>query len=179
MHCNALSKLANLDTVYSYGPITSIGAYNLGIDWGKNGYRLPTEDEWELAAKGGRNFTYATDNDSLSCFKSNYGVCGLSGTVLVGIYPPNPYGLHDLAGNVSEWCWDRFIKNPPGRINGRTDFHGPAGGFSALQARAVRGGSYTDNNPILLETSNRSSSLPTSKYADLTSMGFRCIRLAP
>ena len=178
MYCNALSKRDQLDTVYTYTSINLDGATALVCNWDRTGYRLPTEDEWELAAKGGVNDTFATDNGHLSCSKANYRACGLNGTVIVAIYPPNPYGLHDLTGNVSEWCWDRFIQNAPGRTNERIDFSGPAG-FGFLQARSVRGGSYTDNNLTILESSYRSNSLPTSKYAVLTTIGFRCVRLAP
>jgi formylglycine-generating enzyme required for sulfatase activity len=181
MYCNALSKQANLDTVYDYATISDAdGASGLICNWGRNGFRLPTEDEWELAAKGGENFTYATFNGKLSCPNANYGAgaCGPNGTVLVASYAPNPYNLYDLTGNVSEWCWDRYIQASAGRTNNRIDFNGPAG-FGLLQARSIRGGNFTDTSPLILESAYRSSSLPNTKYAVLTNIGFRCVRMAP
>jgi formylglycine-generating enzyme required for sulfatase activity len=179
MYCNALSKLANLDTVYSYGPITSIGAYNLGIDWGKNGYRLPTEDEWELAAKGGKELTFATDDGSIPCSKAKYLGCGANTTVNVGFYPANPFGLHDLSGNISEWCWNRYLASDSGRINGRSDYVGQDGTVATYQ-RIVRGGSYADYTTALMTTS-RSFAPAAGRYPAnvLENIGFRCVRLAP
>jgi hypothetical protein len=176
MYCNALSKQANLDTVYTYGPITSIGAYGLAIDSSKNGYRLPTEDEWELAAKGGKGLIFATDDGSIPCSKANYSGCKNS-TVKVGNYPANPFGLHDLSGNISEWCWNRYVPNDTGRVNGRLDYQGPNG--TSIQ-RIVRGGSYADNTTFLM-TNYRAfaNSYPRYNLNELVDIGFRCVRLAP
>jgi hypothetical protein len=177
MYCNALSKKANLDTVYSYGPISSIGAYKLGIDGSKNGYRLPTEDEWELAAKGGKGLVFATDDGSISCSKAKYAGCGAITTVNVGFYPANPFGLHDLSGNISEWCWNQYVNNDTGRVNGRFDYQGPNG--TSIQ-RIVRGGSYADNTTFLM-TNYRAfaNSYPRYNLNELVDIGFRCVRLAP
>ena len=170
MFCNALSKRANLDTVYAY---TGNNANTVVCTWTKNGYRLATEDEWELAAKAGENLMYATNDGLLSCAEANYGGCH-GGTTLVANYLPNSYGLHDLTGNVSEWCWDRYQLNPPGRTNGRTDYTGPiATAGVGSQAHSMRGGSYLDNNTTILESSYRSSSAVAAP-----SIGFRCVRLA-
>ncbi len=78
------------------------------------GKRLPTEAEWEYAARGGlegKQYPYGDDMDStMANFKSK-------GTVPVGSYPPNGYGLYDMAGNVNEWVADYFgfdyYKNSP------------------------------------------------------------------
>jgi formylglycine-generating enzyme required for sulfatase activity len=75
---------------------------------------LPTEAQWEYAAKGGQNFQYATDDGTLDTEKANYngdvpGVYNPEGhCIAVGSYPPNPFGLYDMSGNVWEWCLDYY-----------------------------------------------------------------------
>ena len=177
MYCNALSKQMNLDTVYTYASITSQGANSLNEDLTKNGFRLPTEDEWELAAKGGVGATFATNDGSISCNNANYLSCNNS-TVNVGTLPANPYGIHELSGNISEWCWTLFLPTDPNRISGRIDYTG-GNSASVTATRVVRGGSYADNTSELI-SSARSSATANGRYAtDLINIGFRCVRLAP
>jgi hypothetical protein len=177
MYCNALSKQMNLDTVYTYGSITSQGANSLNEDLTQKGFRLPTEDEWELAAKGGVGATFATNDGSISCNNANYLSCNNS-TVNVGTYPANPYGIHELSGNISEWCWTLYLPADPNRVAGRIDY---AGGNSASVTanRVVRGGSFADNTSALISTV-RSYATANGRYAtDLINIGFRCVRSAP
>jgi formylglycine-generating enzyme required for sulfatase activity len=98
-------------------------------------------------------------------------------TVKVGNYPANPFGLHDLSGNISEWCWNRYVPNDTGRVNGRLDYQGPNG--TSIQ-RIVRGGSYADNTTFLM-TNYRAfaNSYPRYNLNELVDIGFRCVRLAP
>jgi len=71
----------------------------------KYGFDLPSEKEWEYAARGGKQYEYGTDDGTLSSAKANYD----SGSPKdVGSYPANPFGLYDLAGNVWEWCNDWY-----------------------------------------------------------------------
>jgi formylglycine-generating enzyme required for sulfatase activity len=151
--CNEKSKVIGLDTVYSYNETPE---YNLVCHWDRQGYRLPTEDEWELAAKGGLQYQYGTNDGIISCLKANYRDCKILKTIEVASYPPNPYGIYDLAGNTAELCWDVFNADDCTidceRANDRVDYHGPAGQFwenSSNGIRVVRGGSWIDSAEVV------------------------------
>jgi len=76
------------------------------------GGRLPSEAEWEIAAKGGNDDNmYPWGNDPPKKELANYGEY-YSGTTLVGVFPPNAFGLYDMAGNLREWCQDWFYGEP-------------------------------------------------------------------
>ncbi len=81
-----------------------IDVKNGAVKRSADGYRLPFEAEWEMAARGGlTGARYPWGDDPLDPAKANY---SSSGTVSVGLYPPNSFGLYDMAGNVFEWTWD-------------------------------------------------------------------------
>jgi len=105
LFCNSLSKLANLDTCYSY---TAIGATDAVCDFAKKGYRLPTEAEWEYACRGGTTTTYWWGADTVGMgarvFTPNYG--DVSTTASVATKLPNGFGLYDIVGNGWKWCND-------------------------------------------------------------------------
>jgi formylglycine-generating enzyme len=136
------------------------------------GKRLPTEAEWECAARGGLNQEpYIWGSDEPSANRANIGLQGAS-VASAASYSTNSYGLHDMAGNVWEWCADwydpNFYKqstklNPKGPPNG-TD-------------RVIRGGSFlsTQNNDRGYRPSARNKLPPETRRLDL---GFRCVQNA-
>ena len=136
LFCNAYSKLLGRDTAYVY---TSVGdeSYlkDLSIDYSAKGaVRLPTESEWEVAARGGTASTYYWGTEEAK----NYAYYGQSkGPVAVAQYLSNEYGLYDMAGNVAEWVNDWYgsyenkdIADPTGAETGTT--------------RVVRGGGFQE-----------------------------------
>src|SRR5262245_7780038 len=106
-------------------------------------YRLPTEAEWEYACRAGTTTSYYCGN-TLSAQQANFGK-GMKGqsklaTTPVGSYPAEPWGLHDMHGNVWQWCQDWFGGYPQ---KVAVDPQGPKEG----KDRVLRGGSFTDSAP--------------------------------
>jgi len=126
------------------------------------GGRLPTEAEWECAARGGKQFEHGTATGELTKELANYEG---SGTKPVGSYRPNPFGLYDMAGNVWEWCSSLYKPYPYSAKDGREDAQDSG-------SRVVRGGSWC-NDGTRQRAANRYGSSPVNCYYGL--VGFRVV----
>ncbi len=170
--CNRVSEREGYPTVYAITgrvpatgyPITSA---SVTVDMTKKGYRLPTEAEWEYAARGGNgspgNYTYAGSNDInvVAWYGSNSG----STTHAVGTKAANALGLYDLSGNVWEWCQDWYGSY------GSTSQSDPTGASSGA-GRVVRGGGW-GSDAGYCRSANRGGGSPGSRGTDF---GFRLVR---
>ena len=151
--CNKLSEMQELQKVYT------ISGTNVTSNWNANGYRLPTEAEWEFAARGGikaskgffggYKYEYSGSNNvgDVAWYSSNSG----SKTQPVGTKQPNELGIYDMSGNVWEWCWDWYTEGTN---------------------RVLRGGSWISNDG-LLRCANRYDNYP---YNANYNVGFRLSR---
>jgi len=135
--CNKLSEIEGLTPVYTRTGNTIIP------NWSANGYRLPTEAQWEYASKAdANNFPFGTSNE-IKINIINYTWCNensSSRTHQVGLKLPNGWELYDMHGNVWEWCWDWWYsyENPP--TTNQENYAGPSSGTE----RVRRGGGFSD-----------------------------------
>ena len=187
-YCNWLSLKKNLDPVYTYST-NNDGEIVTTLDTKANGYRLPTEAEWEYAASGGvlsrsYKFSGSDDLDSVAWDKYN------SDRVLkaVGLKKPNELGIYDMNGNVSEFTWDYYddsyylkseLENPTGPAEAYSptvfkefkEYFGLEDKYLKL-LRTARGGNIRDAKESANPLRRRYMVIPGSRSLN----GFRLVR---
>ena len=134
------------------------------------GKRLPTEAEWEFAARGGRAARYPWGDQNPNPRLANYGESGKRRPVRVGSYLPNPYGLFDLAGNVWEFCLDEWQSPYPSAARRQSESDLRRMREAKADRRVIRGGSF-DGAPFNLRVSARDSHRADNPVGHV---GFRC-----
>jgi formylglycine-generating enzyme required for sulfatase activity len=192
--CNARSEMASMTPAY-YTDGTQRTVYRTGeidisnacVNWSANGYRLPTEAEWEKAARGGLSGQRFPWGNTISELQANYigstnqysydlGPNGYNSeftngptpyTSPVGSFAMNGYGLYDMAGNVWEWCWDWY-----GTPYGQPTVTNPMGPDSG-SLRVRRGGRWDDYALSCCTAFRGDGGTPTHTGY---SFGLRCVR---
>jgi len=166
LYCNDRSRAEGLEPCYD--------EQTWQCNFEANGFRLPTEAEWEYACRAGTTTKYSFGNDARKLKTYAWFAENSSGkTHLVGKKKPNPWGLYDMHGNVAEWCNDfyseSYYKRGPDR-----DPKGPAEG----EEKVLRGGAWNLSS-VACRSSYRASD-PSLNDTCLASdiIGFRCVRSA-
>ncbi|EKD84465.1 MAG: serine/threonine protein kinase [uncultured bacterium] len=183
--CNELSKRLGLTPCYRIIPGETLSETLVFWEDDGNGFRLPTEAEWEYCCRGGTPSKYFWGHEVNDQIANEYMWCKenacksgwkephaeMSGTQPVGAKSANPWGLHDVYGNVAEWCWDTYTDD-------YTDLDGdplidPRGGSSSGYG-VIRGGAYFFDAQHCYSARRLSCSPYDKDYSD--HVGFRVVK---
>jgi formylglycine-generating enzyme required for sulfatase activity len=158
-YCNKRSQKEGLTPAYTI----SGSGNNRTVTWNRNanGYRLPTEAEWEYACRAGTTTPFSTGNN-ITTNQANY---SNNKTSNVGSFAPNAWGLYDMHGNVWEWCWDWYGRYSSGA---QTDPVGASSGSDHMR----RGGCWI-YSAVLVRSAYRGYDDPNER---ISLIGFRLVR---
>lgn len=194
-YCNWLSSQCNLLPVYTAINDTSGNRTGWSFDTSSAGWRLPTEAEWEYAARSGtlnEGFLYPGCEKSQlpdyawfkynptadpSRFKDGANLPFQNPTFVSqsGLKRPTSLGLFDMSGNVWQWCWDWYGDYPTATSEVASNPTGVSAPNS-LKQRVVRGGSYADSSLLWLRSTNRGTFPSSSTQVKGSNVGFRVVR---
>ena len=173
--CNILSSMSGYTPCYSiefYS--TDYESTDYECDFTKNGYRLPTEAEWEYACRAGTSTPFNTGSSETDLAETSwYSGNGKHQKMPVGEKKPNRWGLYDMHGNISEMCNDTYIDDD----FGSSPVSNPGEPVLGQSIYIVRGGNYS-SPPYECRSAYRGSMVKRQnfKYSKETTVGFRIVR---
>ena len=165
---------------YENHPVTYVSWYGAMAYAAWKGKRLPTEAEWEKAARGGLSGLKYPWGNGIDATKANYNN-HVKDTTAVGKYTANGYGLYDMAGNVWEWCLDEYnggfyaVSPSQNPLSGANSIQWLLDNYTGVRTpRVLRGGAWAHDAEPDVRVADRSAYAPTSTT---TGFGFRCVRI--
>jgi formylglycine-generating enzyme required for sulfatase activity len=170
-YCNKRSEAEGLTPCYRRD-----AQGNWHCDFAADGYRLPTEAEWEYACRAGSGGAYFFGDEAARLGRYAWYVDNAGGkTHPVGRKRPNRWGLHDILGNVAEWCHDAY---DPGAYP-QGERRNPRGPVERGEDCALRGGSFKSKAQRLRSAARRGELGYKDNCENREHLGFRCVRRAP